>query len=148
MRVSGIALRAFQGLVVLRAAYAILLCTGTLIFRFGHGNYIAIEETLGHVLMGLPLWYYQVWAGFVGLYTLSALLLVLRMRLALACYVVAFATDFILSLLWFQQPGMDRAYYGNANLVEWTLNAIDLGVISLMLLAGSWVFARPKKTHH
>lgn len=143
MRISPVLLRIFQGLVVLRAFYAVLLCSGTLVFRFGFGNYIAIEESLGQVLLGIPLWYYGIWAGFVVLYVLAALFLVLRFRLALMCYILAFATDFILSLYWFQQPAMDRAYYGSANLVEWTLNAIDLGVISLMLLAGHWVFRRP-----
>ena len=142
MRMSRLALRAFQALVALRAFYAVLLCSGTLVFRFGHGNYIAIEENLGHVLMDMPLWYYGVWAGFVTLYALAALLLILRIRLALVFYGLAFATDFILSLYWFQQPAMDRAYYGSANLVEWVLNTIDLASSSLMLLAGRWVFGR------
>ncbi len=148
MRVSRIALRVFQALVALRAFYAVLLCSGTLIFRFGHGNFIAIEENLGQVLMEIPLWYYGVWSGFVILYTLAAILLAFRVRLALVCYGLAFATDFILSLYWFQQPAMDRAYYGSASLVEWSLNAFDLAVISLMLLAGRWVFRPGRKAGH
>ena len=140
MHVSRVALRVFQALVALRAFYAVLLCSGTLVFRSGHGNFIAIEENLGQALMALPHWYYVVWSGFVLLYTLAAILLVFRIRLALICYGVAFAIDFMLSLHMSQQPVMDRAYYGSASLVEWTLNAIDLGVISLMMLAGRWVF--------
>jgi hypothetical protein len=134
--------RIFKGLVVLRALYAVLLCGGTLIYRLGLGNPIAIEENLGAVLIGMPLWYYAVWAGFVILYGAAATLLLARSGLALPLYALAFATDFLLSLVWFQQPAMDRAYYGSANIVEWILNAIDLTVIAVLLLTGPALTAR------
>lgn len=136
MRISTIAVLVFRTLVVLRAAYAALLCIAVLAYRFGFGNYVAIEEHLGQVLMDMPIRDFAIWGAFVVGYVIAAILLLLRSRLALPVYAAAFATDFMLSLYWFQQPAMDRAYFGSASAVEWTLNAIDLSVIAILLLAG------------
>ena len=136
---------AFKSVVALRAFYALLLFSGTLAYILGFGNYIAIEENLGQALLHMPRWYFEVWGGFVALYCCAAISLFLYPRLALVFYVAAFAMDFTLSLIWFQQPAMDRAYSGSANVVEWTLNMIDLTIIAVLVLvpAGMW---RARKT--
>ncbi|MBO6763603.1 hypothetical protein [Maricaulis sp.] len=131
----------FKGLVVLRVSYAVLLFSGTMAFRLSGDGPFDIDEHVAAMLRSFPLWYFLVWGGFVGGYALAALMLLLRSWLALPVYAIAFTVDFLLSLYWFQQPGMDRAYSGSANLVEWGLNAFDLTVIAVLVLAGS-VFTR------
>lgn len=127
----------FKGLVALRASYALLLFAGTLVFRLGLAAPFPIDEHVGTLLRGFPIWYFLVWGGFAAAYALAALLLILRAFWALPLYAAAFATDFLLSLYWFQLPGMDRLYSGSANLVEWGLNAFDLAVIAVLVLFGS-----------
>ncbi|MBI74181.1 MAG: hypothetical protein CMH94_01075 [Oceanicaulis sp.] len=131
----------FKGLVVLRVSYAVLLFSGTMAYRLSGDGPFVIDEHVATMLQSFPLWYFLVWGGFVGGYALAALMLLLRSWLALPVYAIAFTVDFLLSLYWFQQPGMDRAYSGSANLVEWGLNAFDLTVIAVLVLAGS-VFTR------
>jgi hypothetical protein len=144
MRLGDLAVRGFAGLVVLRVAYAVLLFSGTLAFRLGGDAPFAIDEHVGAMLRNFPIWYFVVWGAFVTGYALAALLLILRSFWALPVYAAAFATDFLLSLYWFQQPGMDRLYSGGANMVEWGLNAFDLTVIAVLVLVGS-AFTRPPR---
>ena len=139
MRFGDVLAGGFKGLVVLRALYAVLLCAGTISYRLGLGAPFPIEENIAVVLMTMPAWYFSIWAVFVTFYAAAALLLLLRSSLTLPVYAAAFATDFLLSLYWFQQPAMERAYSGNANLVEWSLNAIDLTVIAILLLTGRFL---------
>ncbi|MED5549651.1 MAG: hypothetical protein VX529_09855 [Pseudomonadota bacterium] len=131
----------FKGLVVLRVSYAVLLFSGTMAYRLSGDGPFQIDEHVGAILQSFPIWYFTVWGGFVAAYVVAALLLVMRSWLALPVYAAAFTVDFLLSLYWFQQPGMDHAYSGSANLVEWGLNAFDLTVIAVLVLAGS-VFTR------
>jgi len=144
MRLGDLAVRGFAGLVLLRVAYALLLFCGTLAFRLGGEAPFPIDEHVGEILRSFPVWYFVVWGLFVAGYAAAALLLVLRSFWALPLYAAAFATDFLLSLYWFQQPGMDRMYSGGANLVEWGLNAFDLTVIAVLVLIGS-AFTRPPR---
>ena len=144
MRLSDLAVKGFAGLVVLRATYAVLLFCGTLVFRLGGDPPFDIDEHVGEILRSFPVWYFLVWGLFAAGYAVAALLLVLRSFWALPVYAAAFATDFLLSLYWFQQPGMDRIYSGGANLVEWGLNAFDLTVIAVLVLIGS-AFTRPPR---
>ncbi|MEA1941069.1 MAG: hypothetical protein U9P68_02355 [Pseudomonadota bacterium] len=144
MRLVDLAVRGFAALVVLRVAYAVLLFFGTLAFRLGGEAPFAIDEHVGDMLRSFPIWYFLVWGAFVAGYALAAGLLILRSFWALPLYAAAFATDFLLSLYWFQQPGMDRLYSGGANLVEWGLNAFDLTVIAVLVLVGS-AFTRPPR---
>jgi len=137
MRASTAFSAVFKGLVVLRVSYAVLLFSGTMAYRLSGGGPFDIDEHVGAILQSFPVWYFVVWGGFVGAYALAALLLLLRSWLALPVYAIAFAADFLLSLYWFQQPGMDHLYSGSANLVEWGLNAFDLTVIAILVLAGS-----------
>jgi len=135
----------FSALILIRVTYASLLLIGTLVFRFGFGNALGIEQNLGVMLMATPLWYFIVWSGFVVGYVVSALLVLIRSRVALPVYILAFSCDFLLTLYWFQQPGMDRVYHGSANLVEWVLNGTDLTIITVLLLTGGRLpLLRPK----
>lgn len=144
MRASVLFTTLFKALVVLRVAYATLLFSGVLAFRLGNQAPFVIDEHAGAILQGFPVWYFVVWGAFVAVYVLAAGLLILRSFWALPLYAAAFAADFLLSLYWFQQPGMDRLYSGGANLVEWGLNAFDLTVIAVLVLVGS-AFIRPPR---
>lgn len=127
----------FMALVVLRVGYATLLLGGTLAFRLHGSAPFPVNDYVGEVLRAIPAWYFLVWAGFVAGYVAAAACLVLRSFWALPIYAAAFACDFVVSLYWFQKPGMERAWFGSANLVEWSLNAFDLAVIAVLVLAGS-----------
>ena len=144
MRPGQLAVRGFTALVVVRVGYAVLLFGGTLAYRLGGDAPFAIDEHVGSILRSFPIWYFLVWGGFVTGYASAAGLLIARSFWALPLYAAAFATDFLLSLYWFQQRGMDRMYSGSANLVEWGLNAFDLTVIAVLVLIGS-AFTRPSR---
>lgn len=127
--------RAAKIALAIRVGYAVILFLGTLAYRLGLGNYIYIDHHLGVTLMQSPASFYLIWGLFVALYLAGAVLIIMGKRLGVLIYALAFATDFMLSTQWFLAPSMDRAYYGWAMFVENAINAFDLSVIAILLLA-------------
>lgn len=119
--------------LALRAAYAIMLMGGAILFRLTGEELFPIEDQTAYVLRTVPVSFYAIWTTFVACYLAAAIVVQLRVLWALLLYATGFVMDFALTTRWFNEIYVDQSYGGAGVLVENALNAFDLSIIATLV---------------